>query len=110
MKHLWKQEECIQVVGRKARRRRPLGRPRRRWLDNIKMDLGEIGWCAVDWTGLAQNRDKCRALVNEVMILGFCKMLGGSRVTTQLVASRVALGSTELLNIIQLILCTYVCL
>jgi hypothetical protein len=37
--------------------RRPLGRPRRRWENNIKMDLREVGWEAIDWTDLAQNRD-----------------------------------------------------
>jgi hypothetical protein len=49
--------------------RRPLGRPRRRWVDNIKMDLGEIGWDGRDWTELAQDRDQWRALVNTVMNL-----------------------------------------
>jgi hypothetical protein len=49
--------------------KRPLGRPRRRWVDNIKMELLEIGWGGVDWTGLAQDRDKWRALVNAVMNL-----------------------------------------
>jgi hypothetical protein len=38
--------------------KRPLRRPRRRWVDNIKMDLGERGWGEVDWIGLIQNRDK----------------------------------------------------
>jgi hypothetical protein len=47
----------------------PLGRPRRRWVDNIKMDLREIGWDGMDWIDLAQNRDKWRALVNTVMSL-----------------------------------------
>jgi hypothetical protein len=47
--------------------RRPLGRPRRTWVDNIKMDLGEIGWVGVDCIGLAQRRDRWRALVNSVM-------------------------------------------
>jgi hypothetical protein len=47
--------------------KRLLGRPRRRWVDNIKMDLLEIGWSGVDWIGLAQGRDKWRALVNAVM-------------------------------------------
>jgi hypothetical protein len=42
---------------------------RRRWVDNIKMDLLEIGWGGVDWIGLAQDRDKWRALVNAVMNL-----------------------------------------
>jgi hypothetical protein len=47
--------------------KRPLGRPRHRWVDNIKMDLLEIGWGSVDWIGLAQDRNKWRALVNAVM-------------------------------------------
>jgi hypothetical protein len=47
----------------------PLGRPRRRWVFNIKMDLGEMGWGDVDWIGLAQHRSRWRALVNSVMNL-----------------------------------------
>jgi hypothetical protein len=49
------------LVG-KPEGKRPLGRPRRRWVDNIKMDLLEIGWGGVDWIGLAQDRDEWRAL------------------------------------------------
>jgi hypothetical protein len=49
--------------------KRLLGRPRRKWVDNIKMDLGEIIWGGVDWIGLAQDADKWRALVNSVMNL-----------------------------------------
>jgi hypothetical protein len=49
--------------------KRPLGRPRRRWEDGIRMDLREIGWGSVDWIQLAQDRDRCRALVNMVMNL-----------------------------------------
>jgi hypothetical protein len=48
---------------------RPLGRPRRRWEDNIKVNLGEIGFGDVDWIHLAQDRDRWRALVNTVMNL-----------------------------------------
>jgi hypothetical protein len=48
---------------------RPLGRPRRRWEDNIKMDLREIGFGDVDWIHLAQDRDRWLALVNTVMNL-----------------------------------------
>ena len=48
---------------------RPLGRPRLRWEDNIKMDLGEVGRCYGDWMGLAQDRDGWRALVGTVMNL-----------------------------------------
>jgi hypothetical protein len=49
--------------------KRPLGRPRRRWVDNIKMYLREIGWDGVDWIELAQGRDQWRALVNTVINL-----------------------------------------
>jgi hypothetical protein len=44
-------------------------RPRRRWVDSIEMDLGEIGWDGMDWIDLAQDRDQWRALVNTVMNL-----------------------------------------
>jgi len=47
--------------------RGPLGRPRRRWEDNIKMDLQEVGYRDMDWTDLAEDRDMWRALVNAVM-------------------------------------------
>jgi hypothetical protein len=56
------------LVGR-PEGRRPLGRPRRRWEDNIKMDLREIGFRDVYWIHLAQDRDRWRALVNTVMNL-----------------------------------------
>jgi hypothetical protein len=56
------------LVG-KPEGRRPLGRPRYRWIDNIKMDLLEIGLSVVDWIGLAQDRYRCIALVNAVMNL-----------------------------------------
>jgi hypothetical protein len=49
--------------------KRPLGRPRRRWVDNIRIDLGEVGCGDVDWNGLAQDRNRCRALVNSVLNL-----------------------------------------
>jgi hypothetical protein len=49
--------------------RRPLGRPRRRWKDNIKMDLREIGFGDVDWIHLAEDRGRLRVLVNTVMNL-----------------------------------------
>jgi hypothetical protein len=56
------------LVG-KPEGKRPLGRPRRRWLDNIGMDLGKVGWGDVDRIGLAQDRNKWRALVNSVLNL-----------------------------------------
>jgi hypothetical protein len=49
--------------------KRPLGRPRDRWLLNIRMDLVEVGWGDVDWIGLVQDRDGWRALVNSVLNL-----------------------------------------
>jgi hypothetical protein len=56
------------LVG-KPEGKRPLGRPRSRWVDNIRMDLGEVGWGDVDWIGLAQDRNSWRALVNSVLNL-----------------------------------------
>jgi hypothetical protein len=53
----------------KPKGKRPLGRPRRKWLDSIKIDLREIGWDGMDWLELVQNRDQWRALVNTVMNL-----------------------------------------
>jgi hypothetical protein len=49
--------------------KRPLGRSRRRWVDNIRMDLGEEEWGDVDWIGLVMVRNRCRALVNSVLNL-----------------------------------------
>jgi hypothetical protein len=56
------------LVG-KPEENRPLGRPRRRWVGNIKMDLREIGWDGMDWIDLAQDRAQWRALVITVMNL-----------------------------------------
>ena len=56
------------LVG-KPEGRRPLGRPRRRWVDNIRKDLREMGYGYMDWIGLAQDRDRWRTLVNAVMNL-----------------------------------------
>jgi hypothetical protein len=59
---------CRILVG-KPEGRRPLGRPRRRWVDDFKIDLREIGWDGVDWIDLAQDMDQWRALVNMLMNL-----------------------------------------
>jgi hypothetical protein len=56
------------LVG-KPERKRPLRRPRHRWLDNIKIDLRDIGWDGRDWIDLGRDRDQWRALVNTVMNL-----------------------------------------
>ena len=57
------------VLVRKPEEKRPLGRPRRRWVDNIKMDLQDVGCGYKDSIGLAQDRDKLRTLVSAVMYL-----------------------------------------
>jgi hypothetical protein len=56
------------LVG-KPEGKRPLGRSRRRCVDNIKMDLGEVGWGDVDWIGLTNDRNRWRAVVNSVLHL-----------------------------------------
>jgi hypothetical protein len=58
------------ILARKPEGKRPIGRPRHRWEDNIKIDLRERGWDGMDWIDLAQDRDQWRALVNIVMDLG----------------------------------------
>jgi hypothetical protein len=63
-----KRNMCRLLVG-KPEGKRPLGRLRRRWMDNIKMDHSEIGLSVVDWIGLAQDRYRWRALVNVIMNL-----------------------------------------
>jgi hypothetical protein len=56
--------------------KRPLGRPRRKWVGNVKIDLREIGWDGMDWIDLAQDRGKWRALVNALMNLQVPKNSG----------------------------------
>ena len=63
------------LVG-KPEGKRPMGRPRRRWEDNIKMDLQEVGEVCGDWMELVQDRDRWRALVNTVMNLRVPEMRG----------------------------------
>jgi hypothetical protein len=61
--------KVYRLLVRKSEGNRPLGRPRRRWVDNIRMDLGEVEWDDVDWIGLGQDRNRWRALVNSVLNL-----------------------------------------
>jgi hypothetical protein len=60
---------AYRILMGKPEGKRPLERPKRRWVDNIKMDFREIGWDGMDWIDLAQDRDQWRALVNTVMNL-----------------------------------------
>ena len=66
---------CRVLVG-KPEEKRPLGRPRCRWVDNIGMDLQEVGCGYMDWIGLAQDRDRWRTLVSAVMNLRVHEMQG----------------------------------
>jgi hypothetical protein len=63
-----KRNACRILVG-KPEGKRPLGRPRRRWEDNIRMDLREIGWGGMDWIHVDRVRNQWRVLVNTVMNL-----------------------------------------
>jgi hypothetical protein len=68
MWYTWERNVYRVLMG-KPEGKRPLGRPKRRWEDGIRMDLREIGWGTVDWIQLAQDRDRWWALVNMVMKL-----------------------------------------
>jgi hypothetical protein len=67
--HMGEKRNAYKLLVGKPAGRRPLGRPRRRWVDNIRMDLGQVGWDDVDWIGLAQDRNRWRAVVNSVLNL-----------------------------------------
>ena len=62
-----KERGVYRVLVGKSERRRPMGRPRRRWVDNFRMDLQEVGCGYMNWIGLAQDRDRWRTLVSAVM-------------------------------------------
>ena len=67
--HMGEERGAYRVLVGKPEGKRPLGRPRRRWVDNIRMDLQEAEYGYVDWIGLAQGRDRWRTLVSAVMNL-----------------------------------------
>jgi hypothetical protein len=70
-----KKRIAYRILTGKPEGNRPLGRPRCRWVENIKMYLREIGWGFIDWIDLAQDRDQWRALVNTAMNFEFVKFL-----------------------------------
>jgi hypothetical protein len=61
--------KSYRLLVEKPERKRLLGRPKRRWVHNIRMDLGEVGWSDVDWIGMAQDTNRWRAVVNSVLNL-----------------------------------------
>ena len=65
-----KRRGVYRILVGKPEEKRPLGRPRRKWENNIKLDLQEVGWMGMDWINLVQGRDRWRALVNAVMNFG----------------------------------------
>jgi hypothetical protein len=65
----WGKRNAYRILVGNPEGKRTLGRQRNRWVGNIKIDLGEIGWDGMDWIDLAQNRDQWRALVNTVINL-----------------------------------------
>jgi hypothetical protein len=67
MARMGEKRNAYRLLAGKPEGKRPLGRPRRRWVDNIRMDLGEVGWGDVDWIDLAQDRNRWIALVNAAM-------------------------------------------
>jgi hypothetical protein len=62
-----KKRNSYRLLVGKAEGKRPLGRSKRRWVDNIRIDLLEVGWGDVDWIDLAQNRNRWRTLVDSVL-------------------------------------------
>ena len=69
MVRMGQERKVYMILVRKPEGRRPLGRPRRRWVDNIRMDLQEVGYGYMDWIGMAQDRDRWRTFVSAVMNL-----------------------------------------
>jgi hypothetical protein len=93
MWHEWGEEERIEVTGRKAKGKEPLGRRKRRWINNIKLEILERELDDVDWISLAHSMYKWKTLVDTIMNFEFHKMLGNFRVSAQLVVCQVALST-----------------
>jgi hypothetical protein len=64
---MWAKRNAYRILVGNPEGKRPLGRPRHRWVDNIKIDFREIGWDGIDWIDLAQDMDWWRALVKAIM-------------------------------------------
>jgi hypothetical protein len=95
---MWEKRNAYRLLVGKPDGKRSLERPRHVWVDNIRVDLREVGWGDVNRIGLAQDRNKWRALVNSVLNLGVHELLGNYGVAQHLVASPVVLSSLELVS------------
>jgi hypothetical protein len=97
-----KRNTCRILVGQ-PEGERPVGRQGRMWVDNIKMDLRDIGWSGGDWIDLHQDRDQCRALANTTIILRVPQNVGKfwSRCTTGGVSSTAQLHGASYLCVVQ---------
>jgi hypothetical protein len=89
---------AYRILVRRPEERRQFEIPRHGWEDNIKIDLKQVGWGAMDWIELAQDRDRWRAFVTAVMNLGFHKMRGISWLAEKLLDSQEGLCSMELVS------------
>jgi hypothetical protein len=67
IRRMGEKRNAYRILVGKPNGKRPLGRPRRRWVDNLKMDLREMGWYGINWIDLVQDRDQWLALVNTVI-------------------------------------------
>jgi hypothetical protein len=108
-------KNAYRLLVRKPEVRRLLGRPRRRWLDNIRTDLVEVGGGDVHWIGLVQDKDRCRALVNSLLNLRVPQSAGKlwSVQTTRDLSSSAQLHrvkSAIFLFIIGIRICAFSCL
>jgi len=74
MWHIWKAEGAHTEFWWGYLKKKTLGRPRHRWEDNIKIDLQDVGWGGMNWSDLAQDRDRLHVLVNAVINLGVPQM------------------------------------
>jgi hypothetical protein len=89
-------KNAYRILVGKLEVKKPLGRPRRRWVHNFKMDLRQTGGGGIDWIDLSHNWDQWRALLNMVMNLRAHKLLGSSSVAAELAASEEGLSSMKL--------------